>query len=324
MKCLIIYFSVTGNTKKIACAICSGIKKFGEECEIAKLKDVDVNNLSRYDLIGLGSPIHFQSFEPIIVTNFIKRLNGLEGKHFFIFSTHATEPEGFVPSMREALHPKRVIVIGAGDWYGGLIDQQLPHPYLTDGHPDEIDLKEAEIFGQQMLVRSRRIAAGENSLIPHLPIGRDTGKKILARVEKMCVDQSKLFPPGCDLEHFRKSQSFKNRARFNISKCLYPECRLCVENCPMGGIDLTISPPRFANPCISCLLCERICPTGAIEAEFGEMCEIMSWRTRYVYAPVLAKAEAEGRFRRLIPLDKVGWNTPYYKVHNSHPRYVIT
>jgi hypothetical protein len=24
-----------------------------------------------------------------------------------------------------------------------------------------------------------------------------------------------------------------------------------------------------------------------------------------------------------VPLDKVGWDTPYYKVYNKHPRYII-
>jgi hypothetical protein len=39
---------------------------------------------------------------------------------------------------------------------------------------------------------------------------------------------------------------------------------------------------------------------------------------------ILAEAEKEGSFRRLIPLDKVGWDTPYYTIHSGHPRYVIS
>jgi hypothetical protein len=42
-----------------------------------------------------------------------------------------------------------------------------------------------------------------------------------------------------------------------------------------------------------------------------------------VFLEALAKAEAEGRFRRLVPLGEVGWETPYYKVCDGHPRYVI-
>lgn len=74
---------------------------------------------------------------------------------------------------------------------------------------------------------------------------------------------------------------------------------------------------------MNCFFCEKICPTGAIEADFEAAAQIFSWRTKHILAPVLAKAEAEGRFRRLIPLDKVGWDTPHYKVYSRHPRYII-
>jgi hypothetical protein len=74
---------------------------------------------------------------------------------------------------------------------------------------------------------------------------------------------------------------------------------------------------------MNCFFCEKICPTGAIEADFEAVAQIFSRRAKHILAPVLAKAEAEGRFRRLIPLDKVGWDTPHYKVYSRHPRYII-
>jgi ferredoxin len=92
----------------------------------------------------------------------------------------------------------------------------------------------------------------------------------------------------------------------------------------MDGIDLSVSPPRFAKPCMNCLHCEKICPQGAIEVDFEEYAKIYCWRTKHIYAPIIAKAEAEGQFRRLVPLEKVGWDRPYYKVHSEHPRYLIT
>lgn len=142
MKCLIIYFSLTGNTKQVAQAIHSGITALGVKCGILKLKKVNTQDLDKYDLIGLGSPVHY--FEPLNVTNFIKRMVPMKGKHFFVFCTHATRPEAFFPSILEALQPKGVTVIGTRGWYGSHNDQQFPKPYPTDGHPDEIDLKEAK------------------------------------------------------------------------------------------------------------------------------------------------------------------------------------
>ena len=60
-------------------------------------------------------------------------------------------------------------VIGWKDWYCG---SSLPghyKPWFTDGHPDAIDLAEAESFGAAMVVHSRKISEGETSIIPTLP-----------------------------------------------------------------------------------------------------------------------------------------------------------
>jgi flavodoxin/Fe-S-cluster-containing hydrogenase component 2 len=321
MKILVIYFSLTGNTKKIAQAICTGIRSLGEECRIAKLKEVNINELDGYDLIGLGSPVHF--FEPANVTNFIRSLPVLKGKHVFLFCTHATRPEAFFPSMMESLNPKELLIIGTGHWYGSFNDQQFPKPYLTDGHPDEIDIKEAEEFGKEMVNRSYRVHLGEMGLIPVLPIGRDIGMQMAMEVQKIATNDLQA-PEGLSFKHGSRQQPrFKSQAKLNMRKCKYPECRLCVDNCPVGGIDISVSPPRFAEPCMNCFFCEKICPTGAIEADFEAAAKIFSWRTAHIYAPIIAKAEAEGRFRRLVPLDRVGWNTPYYKVYCQHPRYII-
>jgi hypothetical protein len=42
-----------------------------------------------------------------------------------------------------------------------------------------------------------------------------------------------------------------------------------------------------------------------------------------VASPILAEAEAKGRFRRLLPVEKIGFEAPFYKVHHKHPQWVI-
>ena len=66
-----------------------------------------------------------------------------------------------------------------------------------------------------------------------------------------------------------------------------------------------------------------ICPEGAIEVDYEARAEASIPRIKDVFLKLLDEAEAEGRFRRLIPVEKVGWDTPYYKVYSKHPRYVI-
>ncbi|NLO28522.1 MAG: hypothetical protein GX113_10175 [Actinobacteria bacterium] len=72
------------------------------------------------------------------------------------------------------LRRKGLSIIGWGDWYGSAY-QVLhdPKPYFTDGHPDGVDLAEAEAFGREMAERALKIAAGQSELIPKMPAGPD-------------------------------------------------------------------------------------------------------------------------------------------------------
>ena len=57
MDTLIIFYSQTGNTAKIAHAIEKGIKPLVERCDLMPVKEVKPENLDLYDLIGLGTPV---------------------------------------------------------------------------------------------------------------------------------------------------------------------------------------------------------------------------------------------------------------------------
>lgn len=139
MKCVVIYFSQTGNTEKIARAIQTGIKQIAGNCDLLTVKEANPRRLFEYDLIGLGSPI--MDKEPANVTAFINNLRFVGGKHIFSFCTHGTMGYIYNPSVVPQLRKKGLLVVGWNDWYGtcwGPIHQ--PTPYPTDGHPDAIDL----------------------------------------------------------------------------------------------------------------------------------------------------------------------------------------
>ncbi|UCG67329.1 MAG: hypothetical protein JSW12_10230 [Deltaproteobacteria bacterium] len=293
MKSIIAYFSQTENTKRIARAIHKGMSELVEQCDIARLTRIDYRDLSKYDLIGLGSPVW--NGVPTHVRRFINTMPRLPEKHSFAFCTHGTKPERFFPSVVRLLGKRGLIVIGTRDWYGSVNHPLLPKPYLTDGHPDEIDLREAGDFGKEMVELSRRISAGETELIPPLP----------------------PMPPPRTLSRPR------TKLKLNVEKCRYPECRLCMDNCRLKIIDLSVSPPIFPKSCQPCYFCELICPEGAIEADYESNSKLEIGRAKRIFTEALDKAEAEGRFRRLVPKADIGWNTPYYKVYNKHPRYVI-
>ena len=153
MKCLIVYFSLTGNTEKVARAIQKGVKQVSGHCDMVKIKEANPRDLSQYDLIGLGSPVIGVpeiGTEPPNVRAFINDMRFVGGKHAFAFCTHGTHYEMFFPRVIRLLKRRGMIVIGTRDWYGSVYIPAMPKPYPSDGHPDSIDLKEAEEFGREM------------------------------------------------------------------------------------------------------------------------------------------------------------------------------
>ena len=153
---IVIYFSQTGNTEKVAKAIRSGIESVTGQCDIVKLRDADLGSLAKYDLIGLGCPV-FAFKEPENVTAFIKRMAKamVLGRHCFVFATHGGHPGNVLPSMTSKLERVGLKVIGGFDTDGHLYLPFYTTPWFTDGHPDNIDLKQAADFGAEMARKQR-------------------------------------------------------------------------------------------------------------------------------------------------------------------------
>jgi ferredoxin len=246
--------------------------------------------------------------EPGNVSDFVNLMRFVGGKHIFTFCTHGSSSGFFFPSLYPKLKRRGLIVIGHADWYSECYLLHMPQPYFTAGHPDEIDLQEAENYGREMVVRSWKITAGETNLIPPAP------PELPPR--KPSADASKG-PPGV-------IGQFSQLLKFYKEKCLYPHCRLCMDNCPSFGIDLSVDPPILAEPCIGCEFCGRICPTGALD--MGEWMEGMIEMNKPQQSKQLAAldiAEKEGHFRRLIPLDQIKIDLPGWRVYANHPQWII-
>jgi flavodoxin/formate hydrogenlyase subunit 6/NADH:ubiquinone oxidoreductase subunit I len=293
VKSIVIYFSLTGNTRKVAHAVHNGVNQRVERCDISTFKKAEKSRLVEYDLLIFGSPVW--DGVPPNVMRFIDTIPSLKKKHCAVFCTHGASPEGFFPLIIGGLEKKGLSVIGFKDWYGSVYRPAAPTRYLTDGHPDEIDLEEAEEFGKEIAELSQKIYNGKMKL----------GTAML----KMEI------APRASLN--------KPAPRLNTKKCRYPSCSLCMSYCPVGAINLSVSPHIFARGCSFCYFCEMICPEGAVEVDYSAYAEAFRQHARDKFEKVLEKAEKEGTFRRLVPLDKIGWDTPYYMVHSKHPRYII-
>jgi flavodoxin/ferredoxin len=317
VKAVVLYYSQTGNTKKVAQAIHRGMRRAVPDCELKTIKEVDPASLGGYDLLGLGSPVWMGGETPN-VRRFLDRVPKQAGTHLFSFCTHGVMPEHYFPSLVRRLDAKGFTVIGTWDCYGAVHFQLAPVPYWTDGHPDQVDLKGAEAFGREMAARSLRVAAGETDLVPPFP-------------EHAYTPQLHVL-----LDFFQSGHNPHGTIRFDREKCLYPKCTRCRDHCLMGYIDLDADPPRHGSKgdgCdmwMGCTFCELICPTGAISGPWEEIAAAMArGETPAVilgYNPLAKAAEgaaASGRLRPLVPPGEVGSKGPYFKAFNNRPRFRV-
>lgn len=58
LKAVIVYYSATGCTAKIAKAIYRGMKS-SMDCDLLKIKKADPKKMAQYDVVGIGGPIWF-------------------------------------------------------------------------------------------------------------------------------------------------------------------------------------------------------------------------------------------------------------------------
>ena len=87
MKVLVIYFSQTGNTEKIASAIYDEAS-LANDAVIKKLDEVDPGSLNEYDQVFIGSPIHAGTIAKEI-QDFLIKLPPLPKMRLAGFITHA-------------------------------------------------------------------------------------------------------------------------------------------------------------------------------------------------------------------------------------------
>jgi len=290
MKALIICFSQTGNTRRVAEGIQHGIRTDAHRCELVDLRAVDPDKLPGWDLVGIGCPVfYFQ--EPQHVRRFIAALPPLPGKQWFVFCTHGAIMGVTLQSMADGLRRKGIRVIGYHDTYASATLPFYPYPMPTAGHPDETDLEEARIFGRLISARSQSIDAGNPVHTVSPPAVPQEWRENAERFTPEFLER--IFP----------------ELTIDSSRC--SRCYECRNGCPVGGIDIDREPPRIQNPCIYCWNCVNICPEAAIEGDWsGQVKLAPKLLARYRYW--LDAAATQGKFRWRIDPDNIDCENPLY------------
>ncbi len=146
MKTAIIYKSIHhGNTKKIAEVMAKTLK-----ADLFDLKDVNMDVIGKYDLIGFGSGKYFLRPHKKL-RNFVEKLDNVDSKKAFVFSTSGDgKPMGW---LEKNLSKKGFDVLG--EFYCKGFDTYafakiIHRGGLNKGNPDEKDLENARNFAESL------------------------------------------------------------------------------------------------------------------------------------------------------------------------------
>lgn len=278
MKAIVLYYSATGNTAKIAGSIHRGMRSVLERCDLESIREADPGSMADYDLLVIGGPIWYFR-ETANLRDFIYNMPDMKGKQCALFCTHGSSPDGYMFSLSTAVKRKGMTIIGWNNWYGSVYQVlHMPKPYMTDGHPDEISLEQAGAFGSEMAERAMKIGQGETGLIPKP--GIDPGSSIGVGAEGLWKlyglgDSAPPPEPGVPPPKFKMEKAVRE---LDPEKCKYPDCRKCIGICPISAISFIDGGMSIKESCIDCALCDKLCPEGAIDVND----EALLRRTRHI------------------------------------------
>jgi NAD(P)H dehydrogenase (quinone) len=155
-KALVIYYSRTGNTKKMAEGVADGLKKEGCDAALKDIKDVEADELLKYDALVMGSPTYYGSMAAEIkrlLDETVKFHGKLDGKVGAAFATSANVAGGNETTILDILNAFLIhgmIIQGdpRGDHYGA----------VAIGEPDDRAAKEALRMGARVAKLVKKIS----------------------------------------------------------------------------------------------------------------------------------------------------------------------
>jgi flavorubredoxin len=89
VKTTIVYYSMFGNTEKVAKALATGLESGGVDVDVTNVDAVKFDGLGKVDLLCVGSPVHaWSASKPVKeFLEHLKSVKGLSGKKAFAFDT---------------------------------------------------------------------------------------------------------------------------------------------------------------------------------------------------------------------------------------------
>jgi ferredoxin len=241
--------SPSGSTDHVGKVIAAALKSRGVEVvsvDLAKQSRLDGDLAERLShdrsCLFVGSPVYFSRAIPPVL-EFIASLPQTTGGHALPFVTWGGASSGIaLHDLGAALQERGYQVIGAAKV---LAEHSMMWRFenpLGENHPDEMDDRLVTDLVERVV---DKFSAA--SPVPALPL-----EMLAYQPPQAFAEMSKVV--------FAKAKT--NMPAKQVDEELCTQCGVCAEECPVAAIALTPY-PEFADNCICCFKCVRICPEDA-------------------------------------------------------------
>ncbi len=239
---LVLYFSATGNTEKMAEVIEGRLAELGCEVTAANMTPYvsrqEKIDLAPYQAVVFGAPVHVRR-APRVMREWLRTLDG-QGKKcsmFFTYGGFGVHPAHY--STRQILEEQNFRVVSSAEFLS-VHTYNLGGWKAMEGRPDEHDFDVAREFAEKTY--KRFVSEDEN---------------LLGELEKTAYPEELL--DAAEASRFKIVTRLPTR---NGQECCM--CFVCEDSCPTEAISAE-SGEADPTRCIACLACVANCPEQALE-----------------------------------------------------------
>lgn len=238
-----IFFSPTGTTEKIVERVAQKVAdSFSAPWEMINFTSPESRKMKRTfqagELIILGTPVYAGRVPNVIVEELKSNLAGNRALGVAIVVYGNRNFDDALIELRDILFQDNFLPIAGGAFIGEHSFSKI----LAAGRPDEEDLKTALYFAERVSIKCKEILP-EDTILPIAVEGEEPYRNHY-------IPKSRAGEP-VDI------RKVKPKTKGN---CI--DCKICVQVCPMGSINLD-DVREVPGICIKCGACVKKCPVDA-------------------------------------------------------------